>query len=27
MGGKNGVAAIKNYDNSSGGKSVRLFKD
>lgn len=27
MGNKNGIGAIKNHDNSSGGKSVRLFKD
>lgn len=27
MGNRNGIGAIKNHDNSSGGKSVRLFKD
>lgn len=27
MGNKVGIGAIKNHDNSSGGKSVRLFRD
>jgi len=27
MGNRNGIGAIKNHDNSSGGKSVRLFMD
>jgi uncharacterized protein (TIGR02145 family) len=27
FGNKYGIAALKNYDNSTGGKSVRLFKD
>lgn len=27
MGNRNGIAAIKSHNNSSGGKSVRLFMD
>jgi uncharacterized protein (TIGR02145 family) len=27
FGNKKGIAGLKNFDNSTGGKSVRLFKD